>query len=448
MDAANRTFNFLFATWEGGGCVGPALTVAAKLVRRGHRVRLISDESNRADAVAAGADFTAWRRAPSRPDRSRENDLFRDWEAASPQEGLSRVVDRLMAGPARAYGEDLAEALDREPADLVVSNEMLFGVALACEARGQPFALLTANVSLFPLPGVPPMGPGLPPARNEEDRALHAAIADGGRQMFDAGLPALNAARAAFGLAPLATMADQLARAERLLLGTARAFDFAPETLPQQILYVGPQLDTPAWAAPWASLWPATDERPLVLVAFSTTFQNQAPILQRVIDALAALPVRGLVTLGGAIAPEALVPADNVRLVDSAPHDAVLREAALVVSYGGHGTVSRALIHRRPLLILPQGRDQNDNAVRVTERGAGLSLPADAGVQEIKASLQRLLGEPGFAAAARALGAKVAAEAAQSPVVAELERLAAKPAWRAAPLGAAAAPPAARAAAF
>lgn len=100
-----------------------------------------------------------------------------------------------------------------------------------------------------------------------------------------------------------------------------------------------------------------------------------------------------------------------------------MREAALVVRHGGHGTVMRALIHRRPLLVIPHGRDQNDNAIRVTERAAGLSLPPDAAEADIRSALQRLLEEPAFVAGAERLGAAVAREAASSPVIEELEAL-------------------------
>ena len=76
--------DFLLATWEGGGTVPPVLTVARRLLARGHRVRVMLDVCARADVEAAGAEFVAWSRAPSRPDRSPASDPARDWEAGSP----------------------------------------------------------------------------------------------------------------------------------------------------------------------------------------------------------------------------------------------------------------------------------------------------------------------------------------------------------------------------
>ena len=91
-----------------------------------------------------------------------------------------------------------------------------------------------------------------------------------------------------------------------------------------------------------------------------------------------------------------------------------------MVTHGGHGTVMRALVNGVPMLVIPHGRDQNDNAVRVTERGAGLRLTAGASVEEIRGACERLLGEAAFLEGAKRLGETVAAEAAGCSVVKEL----------------------------
>ena len=231
---------FLLATWEGGGTVPPVLTVARRLLARGHRVRVMLDACARADVEAAGAEFVAWSRAPSRPDRSPASDPARDWEAGSPPEKFARLRDAVMTGPALGYAEDTLAELARRPADLVVSSEMLLGVMAAAEAAKRPLAVLSTNVSLFPLPGVPPMGAGLLPraerGRTATARRLRPPGA-GPTQRWAAG------AERGTGLArprPLADVEDQLSAAARILLGTSRAFDFAPERLPERVRYVGP----------------------------------------------------------------------------------------------------------------------------------------------------------------------------------------------------------------
>jgi MGT family glycosyltransferase len=414
--------DLLFATWSGGGNLPPVLAVAEKMRARGHAVRIMSDACDRADCEAAGARFVPWTRAPSRTSRHRDTDILRDWEAANPVEGITRLLNGVIAGPALPYAEDLREELARAPADLVVTSEMLTGVLAACEALDQPVVALACNICIYPFDGAPSIG-GIVPARDAAEREAMAGARAAIGQMFDLGLPALNAARAELGLRPLARLADQLAAAQRLLLATSEAFDFRWEDRPATVRYVGPQLvDLPGPA--WTSPWPADDRRPLVLVGFSTSFQDHVPVLQRVLDGLAALPVRVLLTTGDTIEPDELRAPPNAVVVQKAPHVAVMREASFVVTHGGHGTVIRAVAAGLPTLLVPHGRDQNDNAKRVTERGAGLELPASASAEDFAEAARRLLEEPGFRASAERLGQAVRAEADASPIVELLEEAA------------------------
>lgn len=421
-DPARRSF--LITTFEGGGSVSPNLVVAQKLLARGHHVRIMSDPCNRPEVEATGATFIPWRRAPGKATRSRETDLIKDWAADNPLEGILQAFQDVMVGPALTYAQDVMEELASSPADLVVANELLFGVHLGCEAAGQRMALLACNISLFPLEGIPPLGPGFRPAATAQEQATQDAVAALAKETFDRCLPALNGARAALGLPPVETLADQHKAAERLLLATARAFDFAPQTLPQGVDYVGPQLAEPVWAEAFESPFRRDGRRLTALVAFSTTFQNHARNLQRVIDAIAALPLDAVVTLGGSLYAHELRGAPNVTILPSAPHGEVLKEADIVVTHGGHGTVMKALVAGRPLLVMPHGRDQNDNGARVEARGAGLVIPGDARILQIRSALLRIMDEPAFAAAARDLGARIAREAQESPVAAILEDMA------------------------
>ena len=83
-----------------------------------------------------------------------------------------------------------------------------------------------------------------------------------------------------------------------------------------------PRLDDPAWAEDGQP--PAGDE-PIVLASLSTSKQDQLGLLRRIVDALGALPVRGVVTTGHAIDPEELPSPANVSVLRSAPHRAAAR---------------------------------------------------------------------------------------------------------------------------
>ena len=158
----------------------------------------------------------------------------------------------------------------------------------------------------------------------------------------------------------------------------------------------------------------------------SSTYRRTATCSSASTTALGSLPVRGLVTTGRAIAPESISAPPNVTVVERAPHSAVLREASAVVTHGGHGTVIKALAAGVPLVVLPLGRDQLDNAARVAHHGAGIRLGKTAKPDVIGAAVRRILDEPAFAAAAGRLAAAIAEDLASDRAVAELEALASR----------------------
>jgi hypothetical protein len=95
-------------------------------------------------------------------------------------------------------------------------------------------------------------------------------------------------------------------------------------------------------------------------------------------------------------------PMDGVTL--SAPHDEVMPQASVIVIHCVHGTMIRALAHGRAMLCPSTGRDQNDNAVRVTARGAGIRMQSDSDALSLRQALSTLLNDPSYAKAAAALG--------------------------------------------
>ena len=294
------------------------------------------------------------------------------------------------------------------------------GGMLAAEAARIPFVVLFPNVYPLPARGLPPFGIGLRPGRRRlgrwRDEMLNGVI----ERLWDHnGLTGLNTLRRAYGLAPLGHVLDQVRGAHRQLVMTSLAFDF-PATLPATVRYVGPVLDDPVWSQ--ASQWtPPASGMPLVLVAMSSTFQDQIGSLRRVISALSTLPVHGIVTTGPAINPAALGAAPNVTVLAYAPHREVLRQAAALVTHGGHGTVVKALAAGVPMVLLPHGRDQGDTAVRVTARGAGVALKRTAQPQAIAAAVREVLENPTFRASAQQLGESVRRDADAAALLRELE---------------------------
>jgi MGT family glycosyltransferase len=400
------------------------LAVVRRLIARGHRVRVISDPCNRGEVEQAGAAFTSWTRAPHRADTSPESDLIKDWEVPPGPAILRRLRDRIFIGPALAYAQDILEELKRSPADVVITSEMLFGPMAAAEAAGVPCVVLSANVYLFPREGVPPFGPGFMPATNVVGRLRDRLVGMMTVREFGKGTAAFNEARRTLGLPPVRHPFDQLDRLAASLMLTSEAFDFRSSNPPAHIVYAGPELDDPVWSKPWQSPWPGSDPRPLVLVGFSSTFQNQVDVLRRVIEALKDVDARAVVTAGPAIDPALLPTAPNIHVCASAPHSEVLKEASAVVTHCGHGTVIRSLAAGVPLVCVPMGRDQNENAARVVFHGAGVRVKPTESAVTIRDAIRKVLASASYRQHARALGEQIVEDARQSRAVPILEEIA------------------------
>ncbi|MDR7381647.1 nucleotide disphospho-sugar-binding domain-containing protein [Promicromonospora iranensis] len=415
------THSYLFALTDGGGTVPPELGAARRLVERGHRVTVLGEDSMAPEVAAAGAAFMPWQAAPNRSDRSPDGTRYRDWEIRSPLAQARGMADHMLVGPAAGQALDVTAAVERQRPDLVVTSFVALGAMLAADAEGIPFDVLLPNIYTMPAPGMPPMGMGLRPASGPLGRLRDRLVNGASTRLVDKYvLPRLNAVRGEYGLAPVDHTWDQVRRARRLLLLTSEEFDF-PAQLPSNARYVGPVLDDPAWAVDTAWSAPPGDA-PLVLVALSSTFQDQAACLQRIIDALGSLPVRGLVTTGPALSPTDLRAPSNVTVVASAPHRDVMRQAALVVTHGGHGTLVKAFAAGLPAVVLHHGRDQADNAVRVTTRGAGVAVRRTAPSSAVARAVRQVVEDPAYARAAEALGVAARRDAEGGLLVTELER--------------------------
>lgn len=403
----------LCISWGTSGNLSPVLTAARQLHRAGHYPRVMADPAMRREVEVAGFPFTGWRRAPSGIDADPPDvsDLA-DW------------IYKTMFAPAGAYAADTLDEIRRLPTDAVLSVDLLAGCALAAEAAGLPHAVLSPHVSIRPLPGIPPAASGLAPPRNAKELAAMDAATAAIVSAMEQGRPALNAARRAFGLPPAASAFAHFEKAERVLLAISRSFDFDTQELPANYRYIGPLLDEPVWSRGALTAWPGA-RRPRILVAGSTGAQNQTDLLRRVAHALGTVDAETVLTTGPNVDAKGLAAPAAIHVAAAASHDALMAEADLVVCQGGHGTVSRALLHGVPLLVIPLARDEADNAARIAERGAGLCLPAGASETEIATTVRRLLADTSFRTAARALGAAARADLDAAGLVREIEAMAA-----------------------
>jgi UDP:flavonoid glycosyltransferase YjiC (YdhE family) len=228
----------------------------------------------------------------------------------------------------------------------------------------------------------------------------------------------LDSTRNRLGLEPTRDDLAAWESADLLLVTVPKWFDLAAD-FPANVIHAGPlgvnrgsqEASTP-------------DGRPLVLLSFSTTvMQGQVDLIQRVCDALAGQAFDAVLTLGPAVSRQAIDTPRNIESIAYADHDQLLPHADVVITHGGLGTTLRALAHGIPLLLLPLGRDQEFNASRVVELGAGIRVPVESSPSEIASALLELLAQPPFRKAAQDAAVAIARDKPDETAAAALSGL-------------------------
>ena len=407
--------HFLFVTWDGGGNIPPTVTIATRLIDRGHSVRVLGPRSLQPRVEAAGGAFTGYERVPNGVPSSAGTARMGRARAAFLAPELAR------AAPARAFAEDVLAELGRRPSDVLVVDFMLAGAIAAGERAGVPTAALMHTAYCLPASGRPPFGPALRAWRGRHGQLRDTAVSMLVRHMKRHALSDLDEARRCIGLSRVASASQQFERVNRVLVLTSEEFDLPGPLLPN-VRYVGPQFDE-SWRTERPQLPFSTDARePLVVVSFSSRFAARG-IVQRVLDALGDLPVRALLTLGPALAGDGLRIPANVVVRQFLPHGALLPCARVVITHAGLGTVMAALAHGVPLVCVPLKNDQFENAARVVAAGAGRALSRRVTRRSLQRAILDVLVEPRFTEGARRMANCIAAARTESAVD-ELEALA------------------------
>lgn len=331
----------LFVCHDAGGTIPPVLAVAGELVELGTRVSILSQPSVRRRSESSGCDFFAF---------SGLGDYDR---TQSIESQLSLSIPALTGV---AVGEDLLATLDKEEVDLVVVDPNLTGALAAAESAAIPSAVLLNSLcetfvdtwfgELWPLLAEP-----------------------------------INATRHHFGVEPTTSWASLFDNHDLVISPVPAIFDEGVDRPAAMRSYgflvpppIGERVEFPA------------GDQPGVLVSLSTTQQNQSELLAAIVEALADLPVRALVTTGGVVPSDSLPVAPNVAITEFADHRHALASAAVMVTHAGLGSIAAALTAGVPLVCTPIGRDQPLNARRVADLGAAIVVDAPPGKPSRKPS--------------------------------------------------------------
>jgi zeaxanthin glucosyltransferase len=306
---------------------------------------------------------------------ARKNDLL--WNPVETARAVQRVVDEVAP-------------------DRVIVDHLAFSARLALLAHGTPYAdVVLGHPSALPVGdevyGYPPTWP----AAFTPDASALAELRRLCDEVSESFTAEWNAALDGLGAGHLHSRSAFAEHGELLLFNYPRELHEPERTalLPAHEFLGSSVRDEPADAE--VDAWLASSAEPFVYVSFGSFLSVRGDVLGRVLAALAAARVRVAVAIGSADRAElGELPAEWL-VREFLPQVTLLSHAAAAVTHGGNNSVTEAMTHGVPLVVLPFSTDQFAGAAALERVGFGESLdPNAATVAELRDAVDRVLALP------------------------------------------------------
>lgn len=392
---------FLVCSTPVHGHVAPMLAAAGDLVRRGHRVIVLTG-SRFADRVEAiGAEFHALDGVADFDDRDVESylpDRDRYRGLAQAQYDIQTIFVRTIPDQFRA----VQRILRTDDVDAILVDGAFAGVAPLLFGDGPRPPILALGVTPLTQSSrdVAPAGTALPPSSGPLGRLRNRLLGVLARRVLFRRTQRLAAALLRdLGIERLDAFVMDISSAfDRFLQLSPREFEYPRSDLAANTAFVGAIAPGRPSGAALPSWWGDLDRsRPVVHVT-QGTIDNRDPgrLILPTLRALADLDVLVVVATGGGAAELGELP-ENARVADFLPYDELLPRTAVYVTNGGYGGVQAALSAGVPMVVAGGTEDKPEVAARVAWSGVGIDLrtgtPRPAA---IRAAVQRVLADPSY----------------------------------------------------
>jgi UDP:flavonoid glycosyltransferase YjiC (YdhE family) len=401
-----RPAHIVIATVGSLGDLFPFLAIGAQLRARGHRVTVATHATHQGPIEQAGLAFADASGMPEPQDRAAFTaHAFHRWR------GPRFVVHDVAALDVRASYAKLAPLCAE--ADVLITTTLAFagqilGEQLSAGGRLRWLSAVLAPAGFLSACDPPATGIALLDGFvRGSPRRWHALQRVAERVTLPWTAP-VRAFRRELGLPAQSSLGDPFYRGQHAPQGVLALF--APllgrpqPDWPTPVHLTGfARYTQPATLAPALQAFLDVGPPPLVFTLGSTAVHINADFLRESLAAAVRLGQRAVLLTGSqqmrAQLPGELPP--GVHAADYAPHAALFARASVIVHHGGVGTSAEALHAGKPMLVVPHGFDQPDNAARLQRLGVARVLPAHryhcAGAS---ADLRALLEQPAHAEAA------------------------------------------------
>ncbi len=376
----------ILASTPSTGHLNPLLAIGRILIAEGHEVVGLTGTALRGRIEGIGARFHP---LPAGADLDLRDvpALFPELKAIPPGPERLRVqIERIFVDPIPAQHEGLRQLLQQFPADVVVGEDMFFGVLpmlLGPRADRPPIVLCGTSFLHCRRDDGLPHNVGLAPPTNQAERDKCAAIARDYARLFEEPMGLrVNDCLQSLGIGPLSMPLHNsgVELADAFMQLTVPGFEL-PSTIPPWVHFVGAppimpnQVPLPAWAHELDGA-----SRKVVLVTQGTVATNFNDLIVPTLAALADEPDLLVIATAGGRPVEAIpgpIP-DNARLASYLPFEWVLPMVDAFVTNGGYGSVNQALSLGIPLVTAGLTEDKADVNVRVGWSGVGIDLATNS----------------------------------------------------------------------
>ena len=179
---------------------------------------------------------------------------------------------------------------------------------------------------------------------------------------------------------------------------TSPQFQPCAETFSDKYVFVGPSI------RPAVEKVEKTREK-LVYISMGTVNNAMLSLYRSCINALEDSPYQVILSVGHQVDLEAFGPLpEHIAIYPTVDQIAVLEQADGFLTHCGMNSVSEALWHSVPLVMLPKTKEQEGVAARVAQMGAGMHLEATTPAA-IRAAIDTVLTVPGYRENAAAVAA-------------------------------------------
>jgi rhamnosyltransferase subunit B len=390
----------ILAPCGSAGDVNPFVALGCALRARGHAVTLMTNahfaplaERNELDFVPIGSD-------------EEYTSTLRDPDLWDPIKAFRLLVKRLVAPNVRTLHDAIATRY--VPGKTVVAaSAMAFGARLARDTLGVPLATVHLQPSMFRSAHRAAVTPGLfmPDWAPKLWKRLLYRVVD--RFVFDPVLaPAVNAARAEFGLAPVRRIIEWMTSPDRVIAFFPEWFASPqPDWSPGARLAGFPLFDG-AGAFPESVEAFLDDGPPPIVVTAGTAMAHARPFFAAAVEACVRLRRRALLVTAFPDQLPSTLP-DGIAHATYVPFSPLLRRTSALVHHGGIGTAAQALAAGVPQLVMPMTFDQPDNAAHLVRLGVAAQLsPKAFRAPAVATALEHLLASPHVAERCRAVASE------------------------------------------